>query len=104
MIKSGTYNRSFTETRMVYQKQNTVFLSKTLSILVNFNNFNNSYSEKQKTRSEPFTTGKITEKAAWRSVFLTIKHCMLNVDLTKSSLLRSYFLVLFAGWEVALKG
>ena len=28
--------------------------------------------------------GKIAEKAVWRSVFLTIKHCILNADSTKT--------------------
>ena len=44
--------------------------------------------------------GKIAEKAAWRSVFLTILALHIEYPFNKSSLLRSYFLaILPAGKE-----
>ena len=44
-------------------------------------NKNPSISSKKK---EYFPAGKIAEKAVWRSVFLTIWHCILNADSTKT--------------------
>ena len=35
-------------------------------------------------RQNNVPAGKIAEKAVWRSVFLTIWHCILNADSTKT--------------------
>jgi len=36
-----------------------------------------------------FPVGKVADKAVCRSVFLTIWHCILNVELTKNALLQT---------------
>jgi len=41
-----------------------------------------------------FPVGKITKKAVCRSAFLTTRHCILSVKLTKNALLQTAFLVI----------
>ena len=44
-------------------------------------------------------TGKIEEKVVWRSVVLLYIALHIEYRFNRNSLLQSYFLVFFAGWE-----
>jgi len=54
--------------------------------------------KRERRTSDLNQVGKIAEKAVCKSVFLTIWHCILGAELTKTHSFRLFFFYDFAHW------